>query len=276
MPLAWDPYGDGSINPAHTKYSISTGIVIDALLDWITADPEAPKARVLELVRGSIVPHLRDGALSPSGLLPYSLEAVDRPYDTFNSAAYLAGAIQRYTTFETDPKMKARMQAVVDKTVAAHLAHKQVAASGSWFWHYSTSEKVPNDLAHAGYIMHGMRLYADHGGTLADKLDIKAIERHLGDFVDPASGRIVAWPNFRKDANTPARSYDLGMGLYLVCRRGHDALRAPYLASLPAYRTTTGSYLKYPPKPGQPDLPVREYEGYILLGLAACMGVPGK
>lgn len=121
VPLAWDPYGDGSTNPAHTKYSISIGIVIDALLDWIAADPEAPKARVLELVRVSIVPYLRDGALSPSGLLPYSLEAVDRPYDTFNSAAYLAGAIQRYTTFETDPQMKARMQAVVDKTVAAHL-----------------------------------------------------------------------------------------------------------------------------------------------------------
>jgi hypothetical protein len=276
VPLAWDPYGDGSINPAHTKYSISTGIVIDALLDWIAADPAAPKARVLELVRGSIIPYLQDGALSPSGLLPYSLEAVDRPYDTFNSAAYLAGAIQRYSVFEADPQMKARMQAVVDKTVAAHLAHRQVADSGSWFWHYSISEKVPNDLAHAAYIMHGMRLYADHGGTLASRLDIKAIERHVGDFVAPASGRIVAWPNFRKDTNTPARSYDLGMGLYLVCQRGFDALRAPYLASLPAYRTAAGSYLKYPPKPGQPDLAVREYEGYILLGLAACLGGRGQ
>lgn len=271
VPLAWDPYGDGSINPAHTKYSVSTGIVIDALLDWVATDPEAPKARVLELVRGAIIPYLHDGTLSPSGLLPYSLEAVDRQYDTFNSAAYLAGAIQRYTTFEMDPEMKARMRAVVDKTVAAHLAHKQVAASGSWFWHYSISEKVPNDMAHAGYIMHGMRLYADHGGTFAGRLDIKAIEEHLGDFVDPATGRIFAWPNFRTDANTPARSYDLGMGLYLVCRSGSDALRAPYLAALPAYRTKTESYLKYPPKQGQPDLAVREYEGYILLGLAACM-----
>lgn len=271
VPLAWDPYGDGSINPAHTKYSISTGIVIDALLDWIAVDPEAPKARVLELVRNSIAPYLRDGALSPSGLLPYSLEAVDRSYDTFNSAAYLAGVIQRYTTLETDPQLKARMRAVADRTVAAHLAHRQITASGSWFWNYSISEKVPNDMAHAGYIMHGMRLYANYGGTLADQLDINAIERHLGDFVDPATGRILAWPNFRKDVNTPARSYDLGMGLYLVCRRGDDALRVPYVSSLPAYRTTTGNYLKYPPKPSQADLAVREYEGYVLLGMASCL-----
>lgn len=271
VPLAWDPYGDGSINPEHTKYTISTAIVIDALLDWLEADRAAPRAEVLRLVRGSLLPYLEAGALSPSGLLPYSLEAVDRPYDTFNPAGYLAGAMQRYSGLEPDVDLKARIRGVADRTIAAHLAHRQTAASGAWYWHYSVTEKVPNDLAHAGYIIHGLRLYAEHGGALADKLDIPAIERHLADFVEPKTQRIVAWPSFRKDTNTPARSYDLGMGLYLACLRGHTSLYAPYLASLPDYRNAQGGYLKYPPRPGQPDLAVREYEAYVLLGMATCL-----
>ena len=36
VPLAWDPYGDGSTNPAHTKYSISIGIVTPY---WIGSQP---------------------------------------------------------------------------------------------------------------------------------------------------------------------------------------------------------------------------------------------
>jgi hypothetical protein len=274
VPIAWDPYGDGSINPAHTKYTISSAIVIDALLDWIETDPEAPRGEVIALVHGSILPYLQENVLSPSGLLPYSLEAVDRPYDTFNPAALMAGVMQRFSAIEPDAVTRARMREVADKTVAAHIAHRKVAGQ-AWYWDYSVSEKVPNDLAHAGYIMEGLRLYAEHGGALAGQLDLAAIERHLSDFVDPSSGRLMAWPLFRKSANTPARSYDLGLGLYLVCRHGDRALRAAYAAAVPQYRTADGAYLKYPPRAGQPDLAVREYEAYVLLGLTQCLRAAG-
>lgn len=271
VPLAWDPYGDGSTNPAHTKYTISTAIVIDALLDWIERDPTAPRNRVLEVVRDAIRPYLAPDILSPSGLLPYSLEAVDRPYDTFNPAGYFAGVMQRYSRLETDPHLAIQIQSVADKTVAAHLEHRQVRPDGSWYWNYSVTEPVPNDLAHAGYIMYGMRLYADHEGALRGHLDLRAIEQHLADFVDHDKGTIVAWPTFRSDTNTPARSYDLGMGMFLVCHLKKDDLRHHYVAPLGLYRGMNGEYFKYPPKRGQPDLAVREYEGYILLGLASCL-----
>ena len=270
VPVAWDPYSDGSVNPANTKYTISTAIVADALLDWIEADNTAPREKVVALVRQSILPYLDEGVLSPSGLLPYSLEAVDRPYDTFNPAGYLAGLLQRYSALESDPAVRERIRAVADKTVAVHIANKRLTANGSWYWHYSIHEHVPNDLAHAGYIIHGLSQYAEHGGALGSQLDVPAIERHLADFIDPNTKQVVAWPSFRKDANTPARSYDIGMGLFLVCHRGLTALVPAYMASLPNYRTPTGAYLKYPPKPGQVDLAVNEYEAYILLGLSAC------
>lgn len=271
VPLAWDPYGDGSTNPAHTKYTISTAIVIDSLLDWIEQDPSAPRDRVLELVRDAIRPYLDPHILSPSGLLPYSLETVDRPYDTFNPAGYLAGVMQRYSRLETDPNLAKQIRSVADMTVAAHLKHRQVGPNGSWYWNYSVTEPVPNDLAHAGYIMYGMRLYADNEGGLREHLDISAIEQHLTDFIDRDMGTILAWPSFRSDTNTSARSYDLGMGMFLVCQLKKNELRNYYVASLELYRGINGEYLKYPPKPGQPDLAVREYEGYVLLGLASCL-----
>ena len=34
LPFAWDAYGDGTTNPADTEYTITTGIVVNALLDW--------------------------------------------------------------------------------------------------------------------------------------------------------------------------------------------------------------------------------------------------
>lgn len=271
VPVAWDPYGDGSTNPAHTKYTISTAIVIDALLDWLDADQTIAREPVLSLIREAIMPYLDPAVLSPSGLLPYSLEPVDRPYDTFNPAAYLAGVMQRYSRRETDPELARRIQAVADKTVAAHLANRQMTANGAWYWHYSITEPVPNDLAHAGYVMLGLQLYAQYGGALRDQLDVAAIQKHLADFPDPTSGKLMAWPHFRTDANTPARSYDLGMGLYLVCTSSLSQLRALYLDALPSYRTATGAYLRFPPGTRKPEIVVREYEGYILLGLAACL-----
>jgi hypothetical protein len=274
VPIAWDPYGDGSINPAHTKYTISTAIVIDALLNWLEADLEAPRQDVIKLIHGAILPYLQEDVLSPSGLMPYSLEPVDRPYSTFNPAALMAGVLQRFSSIESDPVSKARMRELADKTVAAHIAHKRLTET-AWYWHYSLNEEVPNDLAHAGYIMEGLRLYVEHGGRLAGQLDLGAIERHLSDFIDPALGRIMAWPNFRQDTNTPARSYDLGLGLYLVCKLRDQNLRSAYTAALSDYRNAAGAYLKYPSRAGQPDLAVREYEAYILLGLAQCLKTAG-
>ncbi len=276
VPIAWDPYGDGSINPAHTKYTISTGIAIDALLDWVEADPKAPRARIFGLLIGAARPYLQEGVLSPSGLLPYSLEAVDRPYDTFNPAAYLAGVMQRLSGFQEAAEIRDSLRAVADKTIEAHLTQRRSTPAGAWYWNYSINENVPNDLAHAGYVIYGLRLYAQQGGKLAGKLDVPAIEKHLADFVGEPADRLSAWPTFRQDTNTPARSYDLGMGLYLTCVVGRSDLTRRYARSLARYRTPEGAYLKYPPDYNTPALSVREYEAYILLALSRCAERPAQ
>jgi len=91
LPVAWDAYDDGSTNSAHTEYTITTAIVIDALLTWAERDAQAPRARIREVVHAAVRPYLDPRVASPSGMAPYSLAAADRRYDTFNPAAYLAG-----------------------------------------------------------------------------------------------------------------------------------------------------------------------------------------
>ena len=273
VPAAWDAYGDGSVNPKDTKYTISTAVVTDALLDWAEADSSAPRDEIYQLVAAALTPYLYPSIRSPAGLFPYSLESADLKYDTFNPAGYLAGAMQRFAALDAEKVRAAAFKAAADRTVAALIANKKIAKSGAWYWQYSVTENVPNDLAHAGYIMRGLRLYVESGGTLGKDIDVASVEKHLQDFIGPESGHVFAWPIFRTDVKMRARSYDLGFGLYLACTQGDVDLQKKMLRSEPAYRNAEGRYLKYPPVPGQPDDIINEYEAYLYLALAACVGV---
>ena len=138
LPVAWDAYDDGSVNPAHTEYTITTAIVIDALMSWAEQDAQAPVEPIRRVVTAAIEPYLDLALASPSGLAPYSLVASDRRYDTFNPAAYLAGQIQRASVQVTERRQRARYAAAADATMRVLLRHRRVvAASGHWYWSYS-------------------------------------------------------------------------------------------------------------------------------------------
>lgn len=72
LPVAWDAYNDGTTNPAGTEYTITSAIVIDALLDWYENDPAAPKAKILQTVRSAIEPFIDGSFQTKSGFIPYS------------------------------------------------------------------------------------------------------------------------------------------------------------------------------------------------------------
>src|SRR5690606_28257631 len=97
VPVAWDAYGDGSINPKDTEYTISTAIAVDALLSWLDFSDADLRAKILDVIERSLEPYLNSSMRTPAGLLPYSLMVSDRRYDTFNPAAYLAGQMQRFS-----------------------------------------------------------------------------------------------------------------------------------------------------------------------------------
>lgn len=272
LPVAWDAYDDGSVNPAHTEYTITTAIVIDALMTWAERDEQAPAQRIQEAVRAAIAPYLDAAMRSPSGMAPYSLAVADRRYDTFNPAAYLAGQIQRASLQVTEHRLRARYAATADATMRALLRSRRVAAtSGHWYWNYSIQQNLPNDLPHAGYVIAGIRAYIEHGGRLADEFDWYAVLNHLHDFRGDG-GAVRAFPSFLPGLKLAARSYDLGFALHLACTETTlDALAPWLLDALPRYRTPQARYFKYPAGTSPtPSLVVNEYEAYLYRGVTSC------
>lgn len=270
LPVAWDAYGEGSENPAGTIYSISTGIAADALLSWLEADPEAPAEEILQTV-GTALDNFAGAPRTPDGLIPYSLEAADRPYDTFNSAAYVAGQMQRFAAY-ADSALARRLTGAADATVDSLVRNHRTSRDGHWYWRYSLQETNANDMPHASYIVDGLRTYVREGGALADEVDLPRALGHLEEFVDDA-GRPRAWPALQDDIDRPPRLYDVGMALSLACSEPTLAgVADTLLPTIDGYRAPDGSgFLKFPVgTPDQDALVVNEYEAYLWRGLVAC------
>lgn len=276
VPVAWDAYGDGSVNPKDTEYTISTAIAVDALLSWLDFSDTSLHARILNTVEQSLEPYLDGSMRTPAGLLPYSLMPSDRKYDTFNPAAYLAGQLQRFSYLASTLEKAARMREAADQTIQVLLQNKIVnSTTGSWYWNYSIQEDVPNDLPHAGYIIEGILVYMDHHGRLADDVERSAVTAHLSDFLEKNGKDVRAWPNVRPDIKTRPRLYDIGIGLQLACRyAAMRPMKAALFNQLPNYRTRNGSYLKYPVTQQRDNFVVAEYEAYLLRALSACLANP--
>lgn len=273
VPVAWDAYGDGTVNPAHTEYAISTSLVVQALLDWLDTTPGMDAGRIEALVARSLdhwaAPELR----APSGMLPYSLLAADRRYDTFNPAAHLAGQMQRFSRRAHAP-LADRLQAAADATMRTLLDRRLHDSQGNWYWPYSIQEANPNDLAHAVYIMEGIAEYCRFGGRFTASFDQAKVFGHLQAFFRADGAFLSAWPVFHDRINYPARAYDLGAGLWFAARRPELPLNlASGIANfLPMYLRRDGYYRKYPDagdKKGGDDTIIGEYQAYILAGLAA-------
>lgn len=280
----WDAYGDGSINPAHTRYTISTAIVVESLLDWMEQDTDSPGPEILKTVSEALVPYVDSGIWSPSGLLPYSFVDTDRRYNTFNPAAYLAGQMQRFSLITSDNAFAESLRNAADSTVRALLDNRQINSdTQSWYWNYSIEEEMPNDLPHASYIFYGLFEYKKSNGQLSNEIDLDAMMTHLNEFYMPNSDKneeyVRGWPRLPKVladkigvSDRAARSYDLGMVLSLLCNRNYlTELVETIISQLPRYRTTDGAFEKYPLQTTYVEpLIVNEYEAYLYHGVVAC------
>lgn len=269
VPIAWDAYGDGSVNPENTEYSISTAIAVDALLGWSAYVDEQKAAKILRLVEQALEPYLSESMRTPSGLLPYSLLAQDRVYDTFNSAVYLAGQMQRFSTFTQSVELKKKLQSAADATMVALIDNRKLAQdSGSWYWNYSIQEENPNDLPHAGYIVEGVLTYIDSQGRVGSSFDRQKVFQHLMDFFG-VDGKVRGWPAFRPDIVTDARLYDLSIAAQLMCRFKDHPSGDLFLRYVERYESPEGGYLKYPDGTDG-NRKVAEYESYLYRALKAC------
>jgi hypothetical protein len=271
VPVAWDAYGDGSVNEASTEYTISTALVIHALLDWMQRDPGSPRSEILKTVEAAIEPYLKSSVRSPGGLFPYSLREVDYGYDTFNPAAYLAGQVQRFSCIVSDDKQRKKMRDAADLTMAALLKERRISKdTGAWFWNYSVQEDSPNDLPHASYIAEGISTYCRNGGRLTEEFKLPLIFEHLNEFIpEDHSKPVRGWPRFWQSVDRPARSYDVGMAIYVSGNNPRLRLFREQLVNSVGQFRKDGMYLRYPVgTKGLGELCVQEYESYLYAGLA--------
>lgn len=268
VPIAWDAYGDGSINPENTEYTISTAIVVDALLGWLDYVDDEKKQIILDLIDEALMPYLEANMSTPAGLLPYSLMVNDREYDTFNSAVYLAGQMQRYSEIVISSELREELKSTANKTIAALVENKNIySKTGSWYWDYSIQETNPNDLPHAGYIIEGVFTYIEYNGDLASDLDKDKIFNHLMDFLEN-DGQVRGWPVFRPDITTPPRLYDLSIAAHLLCTFKDKVSGDLFLDKVERYAISDG-YLKYP-RGMESNRQVAEYEAYLYRALMSC------
>jgi len=98
LPFSWDAFGDGTTNASNTVYSISTGIVVKALLDWAEVSDSDVQERVYEVVDKALQEWISPDSFTPLGQFAYSLSPYDKQNDVFNASAMLAGQMQRFYT----------------------------------------------------------------------------------------------------------------------------------------------------------------------------------
>ncbi len=266
VPIAWDAFGDDSVNEKNSEYTIATGIVINSLLDWIELSPDtAPKKKIIKTIEKSILPYIEnDISRSSSGLYNYSLKESDRKYNCFNAAIYLAGQMQRFTKFISDMELKSRIINSVDRVILATIKYKKIDPNGGWYWSYSIEEDDnPNDLAHAGYIIDGLLTYIANNGTLKKSLDRKLILKHFDYFSSKNGRKWYLRPSFFSKSSP--RLYGLGMSLHILSKYIKNNEKISNLIKFISKYKKGSLYTRWQKE----DIVITEYLIYLMYGLSS-------
>lgn len=260
----WDAFGDSTVNPANTIYTISTTIVIEALLNWVELDNEADERKIWSLIDQVIEPYVSKKSKSKMGLFPYSCNPNDFGFNCYNPAIHLAGQLQRISSIHPDIEKRRMPAQTASNNMMILLESKKKSKKGYWFWQYSDLESNPNDLPHALYVINGINTYINYGGSLASQFNLAKVNGHIFDFFDEKTGW-HSWPVFRKDiqVNPEPRLYDLGYVLAFTSRFFPNRADEIYELSK-KYQSDNGFYRRYI----SDTTYINEYQSYMLNGLS--------
>jgi hypothetical protein len=262
----WDAFGDSTVNPANTIYTISTSIVIEALLNWIEMDTNCNKLQIWNLIDKVTQSYLNKNTISTNGLLPYSCNPNDFGYNCYNPAIHMAGQFQRISQLHPLVQQRKKFADLAFNNINILLKDKIVSSTGNWYWNYSDLEKIPNDMPHALYIINGINTYINYGGKNSALLDNKKVNNHITDFYEKDSLKWHSWPIFRKDLkiNPEPRLYDLGYAMAFCSDYFEYYADSLFKLSHRYKNTVSGLYNKYI----NDTTIINEYQSYLLFGLS--------
>jgi hypothetical protein len=170
FPYAWDAFGDGTLTPAYTPYTIDTAFVLLGLLDALKIQSfwaDAERWEILNVIREVCVQWSEDtwSDTARGGFFWYSRSAFDAHFVT-NVSAMFAAALLRAITEQKDVFLDPEHQLVqthVDKAIEA-IVSQVIWHNDAPFWNYipvpnSFNQDKLNDLLHHIYILWSAELY---------------------------------------------------------------------------------------------------------------------
>jgi len=259
----WDAFSDGSVNPTHQEYTITTAIVVKGLMDWYEIEMDLIiQEQIIETIEGCLNPFLDDTYNSPSGMPAYSFNENDKIYDDFNPASFLAGQLQRFSTITNSNNLSASLEHKADTIISVLIQNSHSDQSEYFYWFAAIQIKRPNDLLHAVYIIKGFKDYYKYGGK--SDVEFDEIFNHLFSFRSDGF-----WYEHFKDKNKIekkfARLWALGILIYTLSEKKlYDIIEDEVLKQLSLYQAGDGIFKI---KPNDNRMLIR-YDAHLLLGLS--------
>lgn len=245
LPDPWDAFSDGSVNPAHQEYTITTSVVIRGLLDWLEVDPNAPREELLSVVHGAAEPFTAGQRDTAEGLFVYSDSSFDESYEVFNPAAAMAAQLHRLALVDADDPRSVLLRQKSSRVMAVLWSHGMPDSFGGVYWDYGIGEGLdrPNDLVHASYIADAVRDYVARGGTGLPSSAVAESGAHLRVFHADSGWR----ERFDRADSRPPRLWAVGEALayFSEMPEFRDSAES-LLALLSDYRIDSGVYAYLP------------------------------
>lgn len=286
LPQDWDAWADGTVNPPHQPYTITTAIVLTGLLDALQV-PEAFDERE----RKEIVTLIRDVVLRwcnevwsegyGGGYFWYSPSQADEIFGVNAPAMFLTPLVRLLAEHpEALSAEEGRLVQGRADALAAAIVHTVALRDGEPFWKYAPvpnrlDHDKPNDLVHHVYTLFGIERYRDwEGGRVEIPWPRDAAVQSVDRFLQWSAGktpeprRILELPEFDAPKGGGARLWGAGTMLGFYGYAGANA-KAGQVFGLIAKDYGPFPDLRWvPAAPGSNTPSYLRHDAHILYGLA--------
>jgi hypothetical protein len=270
LPDAWDAFGDGSVNPAHLPYLITTSLAADALLEACARpgllepmEREKTLALLTQIFRAWPARYSTAGART---YFWYSIHDNDAKFVP-NVSSHFAGVTQRFLHQHGSRLDLADRRMIQDRVDAAIRSIIALATpeQNLPFWPYiaegdRTARSSPNDLVHHVYILWGLEIYRQYGGSVAIPWTTETAVDSLRSFL--RDGVVYEYPQTvpygdeagKETREAPARLWGVGAAIGFAAASGRPDTATQFATQLetryarPPYRLTPAADERFYPR----------------------------
>lgn len=181
LPGAWDAFGDGTINPENSQYTISNALVIQGLLDALKVPGllDAHQINEIQYLLKNISLYYCKNVWTDTkdgGFFWYSPNKNDAHFAPNVSSMFmgmLCRIILEQNNLFTESEKKYISQKI-DQAANAIIS-RVIWREGLPYWNYIArpnmfNQDEPNDLVHHGYILWGMEIYREFEDSSVSKI----------------------------------------------------------------------------------------------------------